>query len=754
MGRRKSVTHIFGNYDNIIDTNLSGMGRPAAKVIEPFSVHAIRRALVDGASIVAGELGVWSSTNANELAGLFVQTSQSETSGDELRPLLLAASRGARLLLADLQALNLLPLADYGAKRKRELIEAPLDGLLPSINFSPELEKTLSVGIFNGGTGFKTGRVARMRWLVLFAEYFLKYPQTDRATAMKSPLDFRTYVWAAPGDKEQAQRQAILYLAFPDYFLPIISVEQRRLIRDAFADEYLGRDPDDVDVDLHDIYEAVCESVGGPVDFYDEPWIDRWRRPKTTAATPTDQVQHAWRINGSNVAGQDMVPTWLKKSSASLAAKFLRPVEPDIAEDELKGFVEQDYRSSGYAARQAKVDEFYSFLARMHNNDLVVTVSQGLMRFGTVTGDAEYVKSSDGRSNLRRPIHWLPTVVPIDRAPDELVARLSAQDDVVDLTQQIDTLTELMERRDSGGHGRLHLPDADAQLADKLNVPQQWLQQCIELLRDRPQMIFYGPPGTGKTYIAQELGRHLASQANVKLVQFHPAYSYEDFFEGYRPDAQSAGQIGYQLKPGPLRRIVDLANENRDAVYVLIIDEINRGNIAKIFGELYFLLEYRDETIDLMYSSGAFQLPKNVVIIGTMNTADRSIALVDSAMRRRFAFRALHPTEPPTNGVLRSWLSKQGLPGDNADLLDALNNRIDDEEFKIGPSYFMRASVYKPGGLQLMWESSIIPLLEEFHFGDHDVDVQSMYGLDKLRKITQTDSASAVDEDASATDSV
>jgi 5-methylcytosine-specific restriction enzyme B len=346
----------------------------------------------------------------------------------------------------------------------------------------------------------------------------------------------------------------------------------------------------------------------------------------------------------------------------------------------------------------------------------------------------------------------LPTTVAIDQAPDELAARLSTQDDVVDLTQQIDLLKELMERPGARGQGRLHLPDADAQLAEKLNMPQQWLQECVDLLRDRPQLIFYGPPGTGKTYVAQELGRHLASKGNVKLVQFHPAYSYEDFFEGYRPDVQSAGQIGYRLTPGPLRRIVDLANENRDAVYVLIIDEINRGNIAKIFGELYFLLEYRDESIDLMYSSGAFQLPKNVVIIGTMNTADRSIALVDSAMRRRFAFRALHPSEPPTSGVLREWLSKQGLPSDNADLLDVLNNKIDDDEFKIGPSYFMRPAVYKPGGLELTWESSIIPLLEEFHYGDRNVDVRATYDLEHLRKIVQkqqlaseTSSDSAID---------
>ncbi|MGV9860997.1 AAA family ATPase [Gordonia sp. NPDC003425] len=100
------------------------------------------------------------------------------------------------------------------------------------------------------------------------------------------------------------------------------------------------------------------------------------------------------------------------------------------------------------------------------------------------------------------------------------------------------------------------------------------------------------------------------------MVQFHPAYSYEDFFEGFRPAMQSNGQVGFELRPGPLRKLVDRAMDNPDAVYVLIIDEINRGNLAKIFGELYFLLEYRDQSIDVLYKSEKdnakpFMLPRN-----------------------------------------------------------------------------------------------------------------------------------------------
>lgn len=223
-------------------------------------------------------------------------------------------------------------------------------------------------------------------------------------------------------------------------------------------------------------------------------------------------------------------------------------------------------------------------------------------------------------------------------------------------------------------------------------------------------------------------------------MQFHPGYSYEDFFEGYRPVPTGAGLVAFDLKPGPLRKLVDRALENPDAVYVLIIDEINRGNLAKIFGELYFLLEYRNESIDLLYSGDdtkPFVLPKNVVIMGTMNTADRSIALVDAAMRRRFAFLALHPSEAPTNGILRSWLKSKGHPLDVADLLDELNSRIDDVDFKIGPSYFMRPAIFEAAGLERAWRTAILPLLDEHHYGDQAVDVPATYGLDAIRKRLQ-----------------
>lgn len=315
----------------------------------------------------------------------------------------------------------------------------------------------------------------------------------------------------------------------------------------------------------------------------------------------------------------------------------------------------------------------------------------------------------------------------------------AAQADVVEMTEQLELLQQLKAQEEttsaSQTRGQVRerkavLPDATKELAETMHVDVEWLQECIDLLRDRPQLIFYGPPGTGKTYIAQHIAAHLGGD-NVRLVQFHPAYSYEDFFEGYRPLEEG----GFKLKPGPLRKVVDAARDNPSTPYFLIIDEINRGNLAKIFGELYFLLEYRSQNVDLLYATDddiGFTLPENVFIIGTMNTADRSIALVDAAMRRRFAFVPLHPSEAPTSDVLRRWLAATGRGGEVADLLDELNARIDDDDFKIGPSYFMRDAVHLDGGLERTWRTAILPLLEEHHYGD-GVEVRQRYGLPAIR---------------------
>ena len=254
-------------------------------------------------------------------------------------------------------------------------------------------------------------------------------------------------------------------------------------------------------------------------------------------------------------------------------------------------------------------------------------------------------------------------------------------------------------------------------LAAELMFDIEDLRNIEALLNDKRQAIFQGPPGTGKTFAARKLSECLAgSKERVTLVQFHPSYAYEDFVQGFRPHLIQ-GQPGFELRDGPLLRAAQAASEEPNAKHFLIIDEINRGNLSKVFGELYFLLEYRDEELRLQYSDKHFALPDNLYIIGTMNTADRSIALVDLALRRRFHFVEFHPDKAPIEGLLKRWLEKNA-PDMRwvADIVDRANEKLDDRHAAIGPSYFMQDDL--EGKVDLIWEHNVLPYIEERLFGE------------------------------------
>lgn len=459
----------------------------------------------------------------------------------------------------------------------------------------------------------------------------------------------------------------------------------------------------------------------------------------------------AWLVRGSSVLGVDLTPTWRADGFVSLAAAQLPALDFPAEPLAIRAAVDEGYGHLSYAKREEKIRDIRSFLLTMQPDDLVITTSGGKVYVGAVEGEPEQLESEGGRSNLRRPVAWAAREEPVDFAdlPSELTARLKGGSDVVDLTEVISHIEALLpaERQDElepvppsppAQHLALrHLTDAEA---DTLLVAPEWLDELVDLLNAKRQVILYGPPGTGKTYLAQKVANAVCVPENVRLVQFHPAYSYEDFFEGYRPVPGDDGRVAFALKAGPFRRIVEDAREHPERPYVLIVDEINRANLAKVFGELYFLLEYREEAIDLLYSeedSKQFSLPKNVYLIGTMNTADRSIALVDAAMRRRFAFLSLHPDDEHLRPLLRTWLQRKGLPTLAADLLDELNRLIEDRDVRIGPSYLMTSAVADEAGLARIWRTAILPLLEEHHYGDESVNVARRYGLEGLlRRVT------------------
>jgi 5-methylcytosine-specific restriction protein B len=242
-------------------------------------------------------------------------------------------------------------------------------------------------------------------------------------------------------------------------------------------------------------------------------------------------------------------------------------------------------------------------------------------------------------------------------------------------------------------------------------VPEATLATWIEAIERKGQAILYGPPGTGKTWTAKHFARHLVQETDGfhDLVQFHPSYAYEDFIQGIRPESASDGTLRYPLRAGRFLDFCERASA-RTGRCVLIVDEINRGNLSRIFGELMFLLEYRNEGIPLA-GGNRFRIPSNVRLLGTMNTADRSIALVDHALRRRFAFFQLSP-----DFALLARYHEEGDPlvPRLIRVLEEVNALIGDPHYAIGTSYFLTPDL--AGSIESIWRMEIEPYLEEQFF--------------------------------------
>ena len=255
-------------------------------------------------------------------------------------------------------------------------------------------------------------------------------------------------------------------------------------------------------------------------------------------------------------------------------------------------------------------------------------------------------------------------------------------------------------------------------LESETSYESDFLKRLIRTLERKQQIILTGCPGSGKTYLADKLAQYLTSETNglIDIIQFHPAYNYEDFMQGLRPIADDQNNLTYKVVSGRFLEFCEQAR-NCQGNCVLIIDEINRANLAAVFGELMYLLEYRDRHIKLAGSRELFSIPKNVYLIGTMNTADRSIALVDHALRRRFAFIELRPDY----NILRLWHHQKQTNIEIEYLIQVLkkvNDVIGDPHYHIGISFFLDENLRE--NIADIWELEILPYLEEIFYDSSD----------------------------------
>lgn len=663
-----------------------------------------------------------------------------------LRQNLQDSSRAAKQLAVELLFLQSLPLAHEvkSLKVKRARVAEAASWLEPPLELPEELYKGMTDhGVIRDRTAeFNWTIWDHLKWLCRFVQHVDQQIPAAISKALKDPLKFHELAAGTPGD-QPAIRRSIEYLAWPSYFEPVVADVERQEIRDAFASLVGGAKGDtdeDITADIHRIRLHLDEQAGQRIDWYARQLVSQWRKVG-------DPGRRAWLLR-THSDNAELLAAWQGEEKVTLDVEHLRLLDAGVTAGLVQHAVDEDYKHLGYVEREDTKTAVFAILTVMKPGDLVLYQSSGKVRLGVVLGEPEY---NDDNRRIRRKVRWFDEAHTTTDLPRHVQRQLATPGIVVDVTKVVQALQALLpaeaEPEDDDAGTAAVVPHQEGfrpltrEFADSLHMDLEPLQEIAELLEENRQLVLYGPPGTGKTYLAKHLAAELADDSTderVKLVQFHPSYAYEDFFEGYRPDKTDEGQVSFKLVAGPLRRLAEEAAKpgNEKKPYFLIIDEMNRANLAKVFGELYFLLEYRDDRIYLQYSPNEpFTLPDNLYIIGTMNTADRSIAMMDAAIRRRFAFIELHPQTEPVRGSLLRFLQARQLDATPALLLDALNAAIDewDRDLMIGPSYFMKPAAQTPAGLRRIWKYELMPLLEEHYHGQLTrAQLEERFGLDQL----------------------
>jgi len=385
----------------------------------------------------------------------------------------------------------------------------------------------------------------------------------------------------------------------------------------------------------------------------------------------------------------------------------------------------------GVATRSA--GEILKFARDMAESDLVLACEgQKVLGVGQVRRSYEY----DG--NLRFPhkrsVEWL--LIESWQMPKPEGLRFT----VFELGRVAENLLELEQRlfrRDQTISPLVGKSTAQVSSATPALPPLDPIAARVDgILRRKGQLVLYGPPGTGKTFQALRAAKELAARhlfrktfstltetereeiegtsGLVRLCTFHPGYGYEDFIEGLRPEIVG-GQMVFQRRDGVFKRLCADAEKRRDQRFFLVVDEINRGDVPRIFGELITVIEYdkRNRPVTLPASGSPFLVPSNVFLVGTMNTADRSISLLDVALRRRFGFIELTLLAKRKVGklLLGPWL-------------DALNERLrrhlkrDARNLQIGHAYLLSQNITSVAEFARILREDIIPLLEEYCYDD------------------------------------
>jgi 5-methylcytosine-specific restriction protein B len=758
---------------------------PSAQPVYAMAQRWRDRCLLDELSLFTDER-VSTSDNADILVRDFVEQPDlgKDNFLTKLRGQLSATPPPAVRLAAELLYVHLLIARSttIGGTKKAALVQDVLSLAGGDHDMPTECAAALNSGLLSPGRGYNSYRWRQYGYLIRMVAAVTRLPESDRQRAVTDPRTLVALLDDLEEDGGAIQRFSLEHLLFPDVFAPVVSREHRQQILSTWPD-LAGPDTEPASFRLASVANNLAPNGSwGPAEvtnFYRAPyrwdwlgaesrwdalvqWGERFRRSvdldreergyKLEAAAALKHAKDSGSpealrvVRGLNLVDWRVTDTFLRwladaEDSEAVLAQLWEDSGPASVDLFLAGLPETAVAGSGSRLSLASV-----LLAAVDIVRFPPWRARAVEAAYRLTGYTKPEPSATDGERYEVFLVFLDQVMDaFSRHGNLLADRLEAQSVIWALMTYeppapwTDAEAEAF-RRWRQGSGALPIasdtvPGDEAsapaavsasserplsELAGKLYWDESFLDTVVQLLVEKKQVVFQGSPGTGKTFVARELAAWLTgSEDRVKLVQFHPTYSYEDFVEGFRP--QHDGN-GFQLVTGPLLRIAEQAREDPDHQYVLIIDELNRANVARVFGELYFLLEYRKEKVHLLYRDKPVDLPPNLLLIATMNTADRSIALLDSALRRRFYFVEFDPQAEPVSTVLRRHLHERQPEFEwVADLVAKANERIADPDAATGPSHFIRNdSPIDDAWLELVWEHAVLPTLRDHFHGRPD----------------------------------